>query len=345
MPAEWERQDAVWLSWPPARAAIWDEDRAAAEAAFAGLIALLSRFQLVCVNVVPGEESRVGRQLAAARADMAVVRLYSHPLNDVWCRDHGPIFVRLGDGTLAVTDWRFNAWGGKYPPWREDDLIPQRVAAVLGLPCQSYPLVLEGGGIEVNGAGVLMTTEAVMLNPNRNPGFSRVQQEAIIGPALGVEAFIWLKDGICGDDTDGHIDNLARFFDGNSVLALVEPNCSDPNHAPLAENLRRLKEWRNPTGRALNVVPLPAPGPVWVRQGGERRRLPASYANFLVINDVVIVPTFGLAADDDRALGIIGDCFPGRKIEGFDSRQFLLEGGAVHCLTQQQPTKSASCGD
>lgn len=345
MPAEWERQDAVWLSWPPVRSHIWEDDRPAVEAAFADLIALLSRLQPVCVNVHPGEEGKVGQLLQIAGAAKDAVHLFSHPLNDVWCRDHGPVFVRRTDGSLAVTDWRFNAWGGKYPPWDDDNRIPQRIAAALGLPCESYSLILEGGGIEVNGAGILMTTEAVMLNPNRNAGVSRQQQEAIIGPALGVEEFIWLGDGVYGDDTDGHIDNIARFFDSHSVLALVEPDSADPSHAPLAENLRRLEEWRDRTGRGLNVVQLPAPEPVWVRQGSSQRRLPASYANFLIVNGAVIVPIFGNAAADGRALGIIGECFPGREILSFDSRQFLLEGGAVHCLTQQQPTKSASCDD
>ncbi len=345
MPAEWAQQDAVWLSWPPVAAPIWgDSGRVEVEAAFASLVALLSRYEPVCVNVLPGEEAAVLRQLETAHADLSVVRIFSHPLNDVWCRDHGPIFVHDAGGNLCVTDWQFNAWGGKYPPWDADNAIPARIAESLGLPHHTYSLILEGGAIDVNGAGLLLTTEAVMLNPNRNPNVPRQQQEAIIGDALGIDEVIWLKDGIFGDDTDGHIDNLARFFGTDSVLALVEPDRGSPNFAPLADNWRRLQEWRGRDGRSLNIQPLPAPDALWVGAGEQRRRLPASYANFLVINDAVVVPTFGAGAADDRACGIIGDCFPGRRVEGFDSRQFLLEGGAVHCLTQQQPTKSASCG-
>lgn len=345
MPAEWAAQDAVWLSWPPSAAPIWGETaRAAVEMAFAALVALLSRYEPVCINVVPGEEAVVLRRLETAGADTSVVRLFSHPLNDVWCRDHGPIFVHDAEGNVCVTDWQFNAWGGKYPPWDADNAIPARIAESLGLPHLAYPLVLEGGAIDVNGAGLLLTTEAVMLNPNRNGSVPRRQQESILGRGLGIDEVIWLKDGIFGDDTDGHIDNLARFFGADSVIALVDSDRDSPNFAPLADNFRRLEEWRGGDGRSLNVLPLPAPEPVWVGAAADRRRLPASYANFLVINDAVIVPTFGSAAADDRSCGIIGDCFPGRRVEGFDSRQFLLEGGAVHCLTQQQPTKSASCG-
>lgn len=334
MPAEWEPQAAVWLSWPHNRAT-WPGRFRPIPYAFARYVAAISRFEEVRINAATALQPRAIRLCRAAGADMARVRFFDHPTNDAWCRDHGPIFVKNDrTGEVAVTDWAHNAWGGKYPPYDLDNTIPPKIAARLKLRRFEHSMVLEGGSLDVNGRGDLLTTESCLLNPNRNPHLSRAQIERNLRDYLGVKRILWLGDGIVGDDTDGHIDDITRFFRPDGILTCVEPNRRDPNHRPLAENLERLQGFRTRAGGRFEIVPLPLPRPV----SFAGQRVPASYANFLIVNGAVLVPTFRQPKRDVAALGVIGDCFPGREIVPIDCYDIIWGLGTLHCLSQQQPS-------
>ncbi|GIV62110.1 MAG: agmatine deiminase [Rhodothermaceae bacterium] len=257
------------------------------------------------------------------------------PTNDAWCRDHGAIFVvreRDGRRELAATDWGYNAWGGKYPPFDLDNAIPRRMAEALGVPRFEVDMILEGGSIEVNGAGLLLTTTDCLLNPNRNPGRSREEIEQTLRDYLGVRKILWIRGELAGDDTDGHIDNIARFVGEDTVLAVVEDDPADENYEPLQENLARLREMTTVDGRPLRVETLPMPAPVYY---GEHR-LPASYANFYIGNTVILLPVYN-DPNDAVAAEIIGRHFPDRTVVGIDCRELVWGLGAFHCLTQQVP--------
>ena len=333
MPAEWEPQAAVWLSWPHKRAT-WPGQFRPIPAVFAEIVAQISRFEEVRINCAARLQPRARRRCAAAGADMSRVMFYNHPTNDAWCRDHGPIFVR-NDRTdeVAVSDWVYNAWGGKYPPYDLDNRIPPRIARALKMRRFENGMVLEGGSIEVNGRGLLLTSEQCLLHPNRNPHLTRAQIERNLRDFLGVRSVLWLGEGIAGDDTDGHIDDMARFFKPDGIITCGEPNRRDANHRPLAENRKRLREFRTAAGRPFDLVELPMPRPL-AFQG---RRVPASYANFLVINGAVLVPTFRQRGRDAGACAIIRGCFPGREIVPVDCYHLIWGRGTLHCISQQQP--------
>lgn len=266
---------------------------------------------------------------------MSRVTFYNHPTNDAWCRDHGPIFVKHDrTGEVAVTDWGYNAWGGKYPPYGLDNRIPSLIAAKLAVRRFVNRMILEGGSIDVNGSGLLLTSEQCLLNPNRNRTLSRAQIEQNLRDFLGVETVLWLGEGISGDDTDGHIDDMTRFYKSDGIITCVEPNRSDPNHAVLHENLGRLRRFRTPAGGRLDLVELPMPETRTI-QG---RPVPASYANFLVVNGAVLVPQFRQSKRDTEAREIIGGCFPGREIIGIDCYHLIWGLGTLHCISQQQPS-------
>jgi agmatine deiminase len=338
MPAEWSPQEAVWLSWPvddprhwggAKRDLIWNK--------FAEIAAAITRHQPVRINAPGTDHAAIAAACNRAKAVPERVELFDHPHNDVWCRDHGPIFVRNRDtGEVAVSDWGFNAWGGKFPPWDLDDAIPSRVAAALGKRVFNGGMILEGGAIEVNGAGQLLTTGAVLLNPNRNPELSRGGIESKLREGLGVSEILWLERGIEGDDTDGHIDDLARFTDARTLLACVERDSSSPNSKVLADNLARLKSFTAADGRPFEVVEIPLPEACEV-PGWRLPVLPASYVNFLIVNGGVLVPVFRQARNDDRALGIIREMFPDRQVTAIDCLDLVEEGGTLHCISQQQP--------
>jgi len=333
MPAEWEPQEAVWLSWPHRRAT-WPGHFRGIPAAFAAIAAQISRREKVRINAALPLQKRARFLLRQAKADPANVEFYDHPTNDAWCRDHGPIFVKSRyTGEVALTDWKFNAWGGKYSPWDSDNRIPGRIARALGLRRFARTMVLEGGSIDVNGEGLLLTTEACLLNPNRNPRLTRKRIEKNLRDFLGVRAVIWLGAGIEGDDTDGHVDDLSRFFRADGVVTAVEEDPRDVNYAHLRANLERLRAWRGPTGRKFRVVELPMPLPC-VRDG---QRLPASYANFLVINGAVLMPAFRQPQRDAAAAEILAECFPGREIVPIDCLELVWGLGTLHCISQQQP--------
>jgi agmatine deiminase len=338
MPAEWSPQEAVWLSWPCNKESA-PETHQVLQAKFGEIAAAISQFEKVRINAAGDWHKRIQQSIADQEADMANVELHEHPTNDVWCRDHGPIFVKHADtGDLAVTDWKFNAWGGKFPPWDLDNQVPERVSKVLSLPRFASEMILEGGSIEVNGAGVLLTTEAVLLNKNRNPDWSKQEIEAEIKKLLGVGSIFWLRSGIEGDDTDGHIDDITRFIQEDVVLTMVEKRENDPNHRILEENKERLQDLRTTGGRRVEILTLPMPAPLTPSSGWRLERLPASYANFLILNDAVLVPIFNQRKRDLNALGFIGECFPGREIVGIECSDLVFEGGALHCISQQQPS-------
>lgn len=338
MPPEWAPQEAVWLSWPVDDPRHWaGAKRDLMQAKFAEIAAGISRFEPVRINAPAADHRAIAAACNRAKAVTEHVQLFDHPHNDVWCRDHGPIFVKHAiTGEVAVTDWEFNAWGGKFPPWDADNAIPSRIASSLGLRSFKGGMILEGGAIEINGAGQLLTTEAVLLNPNRNPHLSREEIEEKIRQGLGVKEVLWLKQGIEGDDTDGHIDDLARFVDAQTLLACVDRDSNSPNQPILDENLGRLRSFLGPNGRPFEVVEIPLPEACEV-PGWRLPLLPASYVNFLIVNGGVIVPTFRQGRNDDRALGMIRELFPDREIIGIDCLDLVEEGGTLHCISQQQP--------
>jgi agmatine deiminase len=333
MPAEWEPQVAVWLSWPHKRST-WPGQFRPIPKVFACLVAEISRFQEVRINAASALQARARRLCATAGADLARVTFYDHPTNDAWCRDHGPIFVcNDRTGEVALTDWRYNAWGGKYPPYDRDDAIPARIARRLGLRRFANDMVLEGGSLDVNGRGLLLTSEQCLLHPNRNPHLSLEEIERNLRDFLGVRQVLWIGEGIVGDDTDGHIDDVARFFQPAGIVAALERNPRDPNHRILRAVWERLEGFRTPAGRKFELVALPMP-PRIAFQG---QRVPASYANFLIINGAVLVPTFRHARRDAEAVEIIGACFPGRAVIPIDCFDLIWGLGTLHCVSQQQP--------
>ncbi len=333
MPAEWEPQAAVWLSWPHNRRT-WPGHFRPIPAKFAALVAAISRFEPVRLNLARPRQARARVLLNRAKADLRQVTFYDHPTNDAWCRDHGPIFVKHdGTGEVAVTDWGHNAWGGKYPPYDLDNAIPAKIARALGLRRMVVDRILEGGSIDVNGAGALLTTESCLLNPNRNPALSRAGIEQMLRDHLGVRQILWLGDGIAGDDTDGHVDDLSRFYRVDGIVTAVERNQRDRNYAALRENRERLGSLRTPAGGKFQIIELPMPRACYC----EGQRLPASYANFLVINGAVLLPVFGQPRRDAAAAEIRAHCFPGRVVLPIDCRDLVWGLGTVHCLSQQQP--------
>ncbi len=333
MPAEWEPHRATWLTWPRREGISFPNRFEAIPSVWANMCALLSPGEEVHINYFSDRDEQEIRA-ALARAGLKIgerIFLHNFPAYEPWCRDHGPIFVKNG-GQLGVVDWDYNAWGGKYPPCDLDDAVPERVAGLLGLPLFQPHMVLEGGSIEVNGAGTLLTTEACLLNPNRNPDLTRTDIEQRLRDYLGVEKILWLAEGIVGDDTDGHIDDIARFVDRRTVVAAIEENPADDNHQLLRENRRRLEGMTTARGEPLQIIDLPMPGPVLY----EGQRLPASYANFYIGNEVVLLPVYG-HRNDERARAILQDCFPTRRVVPLDSLDLIWGLGSFHCVTQQQP--------
>ena len=295
------------------------------------MVEALLQSEQVCINVCNGAHEAEARSALAGLPNERIT-FYRIPTNEPWCRDHGPIFLtRDRDPKLAAVDWDYNAWGNKYPPFNLDEVVPTRVAELLNVPVFYPRIILEGGSIDVNGAGALLTTESCLLNKNRNPNLSRDEIERCLRDYLGVQDILWLGDGIAGDDTDGHIDDLARFISERTVVAVVEEDQDDENYGPLQENLARLRQIKIANDK-IEIVTLPMPKKI-VREG---LRLPASYANFYVANTCVLVPTFSDPADE-VALSTLRKCFPGRHVIGIDCRELIWGLGTFHCLTQQQP--------
>ncbi|WP_256004096.1 agmatine deiminase family protein [Pedobacter deserti] len=332
-PAEWEKHEATWLTWPHKEAS-WPGKIDTIYKPYCQFIKIVAEGEKVRINVNDEETKRFAiAQLESVGADLVQIEFYFNGSNDAWCRDHGPAFLlnRAGDQKVIV-DWGYNAWGDKYPPYDLDDVIPTKIGQHFNLPVYHPGIVMEGGSVEFNGAGVVLTTTACLLNENRNPDLTRDQIERYLREFYGVEHILWLGDGIVGDDTDGHIDDITRFVNEDTVLTVVESNPLDENYLLLQENLQQLKSMRLPDGRPLNIVELPMPSPVIY----EDTRLPASYANFYIANAAVIVPTFR-DVNDEKALKIIKSVFPDRKVVGIDSTDIIWGLGSFHCLSQQEP--------
>lgn len=339
MPAEWEPHAATWLSWPHDPVTFPDRvDKA--EECYRQMIRALTKHERV--NLLVKDDDTHDRVSSWAHKEgVRNLVLWGVPTADVWFRDYGPIFVKretaAGRAEVALTKWRFNAWGDKYDTLLPDNEIPYKLQPHLGLPMFEADIVMEGGSLEVNGAGTLLTTEQCLLNENRNSTLTRGDIEAKLRDFLGVRHFLWLKDGIEGDDTDGHVDDIARFVAPTTIVAAVEDDEGDPNHKPLAENLKLLRSMKDQDGRALTVVELPMPG----RVGDDEGRLPASYANFYVANGVVLLPVFG-HANDERATRVLQKCFPTRTVVPIRAEDLVHGMGTFHCVTQQQPLAAPS---
>jgi agmatine deiminase len=349
MPSEWEPHTATWLSWPRREGISFPESFDRVLPALRAMVEALIESEHVCINV-SNQAHEAEAQSVLRGLPMERITFYRIPTNEPWCRDHGPIFLRRDERSsrlapeprdtaqregapapLAVVDWDYNAWGNKYPPFDLDEVVPTRIAEILKLPVFYPRMILEGGSIDVNGSGALLTTESCLLNNNRNPNLSRDKIEQRLRDYLGVRDVLWLGDGIAGDDTDGHIDDLTRFVSERTVVTVVERNRDDENYEPLQENVARLSKMKI-AGRTMDIITLPMPTKI-VREG---LRLPASYANFYIANTCVLVPTFA-DPNDETALSILRDCFPDRRVIGIDCRELIWGLGTFHCLTQQQP--------
>lgn len=345
MPAEWELHEATWIAWPH-NPQDWPGKFQGIQWTYIDIVRHLSKHELVHI-LVNDESAEAKAQLALDRSNVRLdnVRFHRWVTDRVWTRDSGPIFVKSDDATqqIALLNWQFNAWA-KYSNWQNDDALPGLVAAQrrmkmwepsIEINGRQRRIVLEGGSIDVNGRGTMLTTEECLLSDvqQRNPGVSREQLEQVFADFLNVRNVIWLKRGIAGDDTHGHIDDIARFVAPDKIVAAVESNRGDENYEPLQANLRQLKRSTDQDGRPLEIIELPMPAPVVFRN----QRLPASYANFYIANNVVLVPTFN-DANDRHALNVLAALFPEREMVGIHCGDFIWGLGAIHCMTQQQPS-------
>jgi agmatine deiminase len=334
MPAEWAPHEATWLSWPH-NAETWPGLLLAeAQAAMTEVVRVLAPHERVHINVLDNDHRAHVQKLLAAHTPAEQITFHEIATDDAWIRDHGAIFVFAETGSRLALDFDFNAWGGKYPPWDRDQKVAGRMAQALGVPSSRPDMVLEGGSIEVNGSGCLLTTEQCLLNRNRNPSLSRRQIEARLAEHFGVDQIVWLGNGISGDDTDGHIDDITRFVDETTIVTVVERDHTDINYEMLEENRLRLRSLKI-AGQPISLTELPMPDPLFAGN----QRLPASYANFYIANDVVILPVFADPADA-VAVDALRACFPARTVVPVDARALVHGLGGIHCLTQQVPANT-----
>ena len=333
-PAEFAPHVATWLSWPHKEAS-WPGKIHTIFPSYAKFIKELVKGEEVKINVANKAMQEFAIQiLEKEQVDLSRVHFFMHPTNDAWCRDHGPAFLINPTATQpkAIVDWGYNAWGDKYPPYDLDDVIPTLIANHYNYPVFHPGIVMEGGSVEFNGKGTVLTSTACLLNPNRNPHLNQQQIEHYLCAYYGVEQVLWVDEGIVGDDTDGHIDDTVRFVNEDTVLTVVETNRADENYSLLQHNLQQLKSMRLLNGKQLNIVEIPMPEPLFY----EGQRLPCSYANFYIANNAVIVPVFN-TKNDERALQLIQECFPTRQVVGVDSTDIIWGLGSFHCLSQQEP--------
>ncbi len=334
-PAEWHPHRAIWLTFPQSSDS-WDygERLERIYPAYMKFIKTISLSEKVCINAKDEAHKKlIDSLLEQYEIDKNQIELLIHPNNDSWCRDHGPAFlINPATKQRMIVEWGYNAWGGKYPPFDDDDNIPIKIAEYLALPYVVPGIIMEGGSVEFNGKGTVLTSKSCLLNPNRNPHLNQAQIEQYLCDYYGVEQVLWVTEGIVGDDTDGHIDDTTRFVNEDTILTVVEHNSEDDNYHHLQQNLSDLKAMRLPNGKPLNIVELPMPDPVY----DSGIRLPASYANFLITNASVIVPIFN-CEKDEVALEIIQQCFPDRNVVGIDATEIIWGLGSFHCLSQQEP--------
>ncbi len=334
-PAEFAPHDAIWLTWPHKEES-WPGKINSIYPSYTEFVKIVSLTERVCINVLDEKmHHSVNEMLALAGVNLNQVRFFIHPSNDAWCRDHGPSFLirKNAEHPKAIIDWNINAWGGKYPPFDLDDVIPTSIAKALNLPVFYPNIIMEGGSVDFNGAGTIMTSKSCLLNPNRNPHLNQNQIEKYLYDYYGIDQILWVSDGIVGDDTDGHIDDTVRFINEDTVLTVVEINVNSKNYELLNQNLKELKQMRLLNGKQLNIVELPMPKEVIY----EQQLLPASYANFYISNGHIIVPTFK-CDQDDKAMQIIQSCFQTRQVVGIDSTDIIWGLGSFHCLSQQEPS-------
>jgi agmatine deiminase len=333
-PAEFAPHAATWLSWPHKEAS-WPGKIHTIFPYYSLFVKELTKGEKVCINVNDSAMKEFAVAcLLQAEVDLSKVEFFFHPTNDAWCRDHGPAFLinPQAEQKKIIVDWGYNAWGNKYPPFDLDDNIPTLIGKHYNLPVFYPGIVMEGGSVEFNGKGTLMTSTACLLNPNRNPHLDQQQIEKYLCDYYGVEQILWIDEGIVGDDTDGHIDDTVRFVNEDTVLTVVEENKADENYQLLQTNLQQLKQMRLLNGKQLNIVELPMPDELVY----DDQRLPCSYANFYIANKSVIVPIFN-CSKDDKALQVIQSCFPGRQVVGIDSTEIIWGLGSFHCMSQQEP--------
>jgi agmatine deiminase len=333
-PAEFAPHSATWLSWPHKEES-WPGKIDTIFPYYSRFIRELTKGEKVCINVADEAMKTFAiRHLQNAGVDLSKVEFFFHPTNDAWCRDHGPAFLINPDAEQkkVIVDWGYNAWGNKYPPFDLDDVIPTLIGKQLNIPVYHPGIVMEGGSVEFNGKGTLLTSKSCLLNPNRNPHLNQLQIEEYLVNYYGVEQILWIDEGIVGDDTDGHIDDTVRFVNEDTVLTVIEGNKKDENHSLLQHNLNQLQKMRLLNGKQLNIIELPMPDKLVY----EDMRLPCSYANFYIANKSVIVPTYR-CVKDDKALQIIQQSFPEREVIGIDSTEIIWGLGSFHCLSQQEP--------
>jgi agmatine deiminase len=336
-PPEWHPHAGTWISWPRPEGISFPGRYHEAIVDIAGLIRVLVAREAVHLNI-PNENYRriVSEFLTEQRVPLRRVFFHYIPTNEAWARDHGPAFVlrkRRGKTEAAIVDWGFNAWGGKYPPWDADDAVPTRIAEELKVPVFYPGIVMEGGAVDFNGAGTVLTTTSCLLNKNRNRKLSKKRIEKYLRDYYGQKHVVWLGEGIEGDDTDGHVDDLARFIDERTIAVGIETNRRDPNYAILRKALRALGMARDQDGRPFDIVELPMPRPI----AYDGQRVPATYVNFYFANRALLVPTFGQRHRDRRAIAILQKHLPEREVIGVDCRNLIWGLGAIHCFTQQQP--------
>jgi len=333
-PAEFAPHVATWLSWPHKEAS-WPGKIDSIYPSYTAFIKALTAGEKVCINVKDeAMKAFAVAHLQKAAADLSKVEFFFHPTNDAWCRDHGPAFLinPAADQKKVIVNWNYNAWGNKYPPYDLDDVIPTLIAKQYKIPVYNPGIIMEGGSVEFNGKGTLMTSTACLLNKNRNPQLNQEQIEDYLRNYYGVEQILWVDEGIVGDDTDGHIDDTVRFVNGDTVITVIEENKADENYDLLQHNLAQLKQMRLLNGKQLNIVELLMPSELIY----EDQRLPCSYANFYIANAAVVVPTFR-SKRDDKAMQVIQSCFPDREVVGIDSTDIIWGLGSFHCLSQQEP--------
>ncbi|SIN64486.1 agmatine deiminase family protein [Chitinophaga niabensis] len=333
-PAEFHPHIATWLSWPHKEAS-WPGKIHTIFPYYSRFVKYLADSEKVRINVLDeAMKAFATGHLQAEGVNLANVEFFLHPTNDAWCRDHGPAFLinPAAAEKKVVVDWNYNAWGGKYPPFEQDDVIPTLIANHYKLPVFHPGIIMEGGSVEFNGKGTILTSTCCLLNENRNPHLNRDQVEEYLHQYYGADQVLWVEDGIVGDDTDGHIDDTIRFVNEDTVLTVVETDKQDDNYELLQQNLRQLKQMRLLNDKQLNIIELPMPDAVIY----DEQRLPASYANFYISNKYVIVPTFQCKKDDE-ALQIISGCFKDREVIGIDSTEIIWGLGSFHCLSQQEP--------
>jgi agmatine deiminase len=336
-PAEWGKHRATWLSYPHDDSYSWPGRLHEIFPFYNRFIATVAKGERVGLNVRSRElKDKVMRDLDAIGADLGNIDFFIHPTNDSWCRDYGPAFVvrNSPDDPKVIVSWKYNAWGEKYPH-DLDEQIPGLIGKHYGIPVVYPGIVMEGGAVEFNGSGTLLTTTACLLNENRNSNLNQARIEEYLVNYYGVEQVLWLGEGIAGDDTNGHVDDITRFFQEDGVITVVEPRKHDHNHTILAENLKLLKKMRLHDGRQLDIAEIPMPSPVIY----DDQRLPASYANFYISNHAVIVPLYR-CKEDDVAMGTLEKCFPDRKVVGIESVEIIWGLGSFHCLSQQEPAVS-----